>query len=413
MEYVTKRETCRWCGSRQLHKFISLGDMPLAWWFRKPEDIAHEIKVPLDVYFCEACNLVQICDIINPTLLFKNYFYISSVIPQLAQHFKDYALFLKKTYLTGENPKLLELWCNDGVLLQNFIDDKRIVTLWIDPSENVSALARKKWIHVMNDFFSEKKWEEIWDEFWLFDVITGSNMFAHIDDIVDIIKWVKKILKKDWVFIFEVHYLLDLIQGFQYDTIYHEHLTYYSVIAIKKIFSLQDMKIIDVQHLSMHWGGIRVITALQEAKYDINTAVDEFETREKEFGLDTLAKFNDFSKHILSHKHQVKTLLQSLKDAWKSIVGYWAPWRWTIFLNYCEITQESLSYIVDVSPLRQWMLMPWVHIEIVDPWVARQNPPDFFLVLAWNYIDSILDQEKELVKKWVKFIVPFPKIHIY
>lgn len=412
MNIITTRDSCRWCWSKKLHKILDLWNMPLAWGFLKSEDIKNEIKIPLDLFYCEECNLVQITSIVNPEILFKNYFYISSVIPKLAKHFYDYSIFLREKYLLWDNPKILEMWCNDGVLLQNFINDTKIFSLWIEPSNNVSKFAIDKWIQVINTFFTESKSQDIVKEYWEFDIITWSNMFAHIDNIIDVIHWVKNIIKKDWVFIFEVHYLLDLMKDFQYDTIYHEHLTYYSIIAIKKIFELQLMKIIDVIHLDMHGGGIRVVTSLNDSRNIINDSVKKFIDNEIKFWLDKLNTYMNFWDKVIEHKRSLIKILTDLKKEWKQIVWYWAPWRWTILLNYCNIDNTILDYIVDLSPLRKWMLMPWVHLEINDPTISRLSPPDFFLVLAWNYIDSILEQEKDLVNKWVKFIVPFPLINI-
>jgi len=386
--------------------------MPLAWGFLKKEEIPDEIKIPLDLYFCENCKLVQICTIVDPVKLFKNYFYISSVIPQLSTHFAEYATYLKQNFLDHAGTKLLEMGCNDGVLLQNFRNNKDVLSLGIDPSENVCQLARNKWLKVINDFFNEKSASYILQQYWKFDVVTGSNVFAHIDDISEIIKWAKMLLHKNSVFIFEVHYLANLMKDFQYDTIYHEHLTYYSVTAAKKIFEINNMKIIDVIHLEMHGGGIRVITALNESERDINPRVNEFLQQEALAGLDKVETFLDFWKQAINHKKELYALLKKIKDEGKSIVGYGAAGRGTILLNYCDIDTSILDYIVDVSPLRQGMLMPGTHIEIKNPSVARKNPPDFFFVLAWNYVDSIIKQERDLQNKGVKFIVPFPKINI-
>jgi ubiquinone/menaquinone biosynthesis C-methylase UbiE len=386
--------------------------MPLAGWFISPENFASEIKIPLELYVCENCKLAQICHIVDPDILFKNYFYISSVIKSLSEHFREYSIFLEKNYLNVPWSKLLEMWCNDGVLLQYFQNNRNISTLGIDPSSNVSKMAQDKWLDVINDFFNVASAEKIAKKYGKFDVLTWSNMFAHIDDIMEIIQSAKMILKDNGVFIFEVHYLYDLLKDFQYDTIYHEHLTYYSVIAIKKIFELQKMKVIDVIHLEMHGWGIRVVTTMEGAIHPILDSVEEFIQKEKEYGMEDMGLYKKMGEEIILHREKLTHMLLDIKNSWKSIVGYGAPGRWTILLNYCNIGTDILDYIVDVSPLRKGMYMPWVHVPIVDPSVAHNSPPDYFLVLAWNYIDSILSQEKILHDQGVKFIVPFPTIHI-
>lgn len=385
--------------------------MPLAWGFVREDQFENEQKIPLEVYLCENCKLAQICHIVDPVALFKNYFYISSVIKSLAEHFHEYSEFLRKKYLP-KGSKLIEMGCNDGVLLQYFKDDWDIFSIGIDPSENVTKLAKDKWLSVINDFFSPTSAEKIVAEYGKFNVLTGSNMFAHIDNIIDIINGAKIILQENWVFIFEVHYLLDLIKEFQYDTIYHEHLTYYSVMAAKNIFELQWMKIIEVQHLTMHGGWIRVVTALNESHHSIDDSVEKFIQEEKKYWLDQLDVYMWLDKKVKLHKEELKNILESIKKEGKTIIWYGAPGRGTILLNYCEIGANILDYIVDVSPLRKWMYMPGVHIPITDPMEARNNPPDYFLVLAWNYMDSILEQEQEIYSTWTQFIVPFPTIRI-
>lgn len=407
-----KRIKCRWCNGKKLHKILDLWNMPLAWWFLKKEKIYNEQKIPLDLYFCEECKLVQILNIIDPKVLFQKYFYISSIIPDLKKHFQTYYTFLINNYLINKWDKLLEIWCNDWVLLENFINNDSIFTLWIEPSENVSKLAKNKWLNIINDFFNLNTAKDILNKYWSFNVLTWSNMFAHIDDIVEIIKSAKIILKKEGVFIFEVHYLLDLLKENQYDTIYHEHLTYYSVLAIKNIFIIYWMKIIDVIHLDMHGWWIRVVTCFEDSKHNIKKSVNNFIKEEISYWLENLNNYLDFWKKVLAHKKELVNLLNKLKNNWSKIVWYGAPWRWTILLNYCGINDKILDYIVDISPLRQGMLMPWVHIPIKNPEKLDISSNDYILILAWNYSNSIIEQEKDIFKKWVKFIIPFPKIKI-
>lgn len=407
MPIYRKRNNCRGCGSKKIFKFLDLGEMPLAGGFLSSEKEAKkELKFPLDVYYCKNCGLTQILTIIDPSVLFKNYFYISSVIKSLSEHFKEYAEFLKKNYLKEDSSKLLEFGCNDGVLLQYLEGTK---SYGIDPSDNVSKIAKKKGLNVRTGFFNQESAKKILKGIGKVDVVTGSNVFAHVDDIHEIVKAAKLILKPDGVFIIEVHYLKDLLDKFQYDTIYHEHLCYYSIKALKKIFSIDDMKIIDVIHLEMHGGGIRVVAANKESSLRKKKSVSGFLSGEKDINFNRLKKFGKFCE---KHKRQLVSLLGKIKKKNQTIVGYGAPGRGTILLNYCNIGKNFLDYIVDVSPLRAGKLMPGVHVPIVGLQAARENPPDFFLVLAWNYALSILEQEKQLSGKGVKFIIPFPKIRI-
>ncbi len=404
------RSNCRGCFYEAPVKFMEFGEMPLAGGFLTNEQIENEQKVPLDVYFCPKCGLVQILDIINPEVLFSNYFYMSSVIKSLSEHFRDYSIFLQKNYLKENGAKLLEFGCNDGVLLQYLHNQPNIEAYGIDPSKNILEIAINKGFKVWNDYFCTNSANYILSEKGEFDVITGSNVFAHIDDIHEIIKAAKILLKKNGVFIVEVHYLKDLIDSFQYDTIYHEHLCYYSVTALKNIFALHDLKIIEVQHLPMHGGGIRVVSCRNTADLEEKPEVANFLEQEKTITLKELQKFGKLS---VNHKFSLFQFLKELKSENKKIVGYGAPGRGTILLNYAEIDNSVLDYIVDVSPLRAGKLMPGVHIPIFLPDKARQNPPDYFLVIAWNYAQSIMEQEEVLHKKGTKFIVPFPEIKVF
>jgi len=409
---ISHRNNCRGCYSKNLKCFFDLGMMPLAGGFLKKSQIASEVKIRLKVYFCKNCGLVQILDVVDPTVLFKNYFYISSVIKSLSEHFKEYSQFLKKKYLRKNGSKLLEFGSNDGVLLQYFKDNKKIKTIGIDPSVNVSKIAKKKGLNVIVDYFTQKSALKIKQKYGAMDVVTGSNVFAHVDDIHEIMKAAKILLKENGVFIIEVHYLLDLRKKFQYDTIYHEHLCYYSVFALKNIFKLEDLKIIDIYRLSMHGGGIRVVAAKESSSHKISNKVEKIIANELKNGLNKFSTFKKFASKANGHKNALKEILIKIKNKNKNIIGYGAAGRGTTLLNYCQIDTKILEYIVDLSPLRAGMLMPGVHVPIYHPEKSRKNPPDYFLVLAWNYIDSILKQEKKLKNRGVKFIIPFPKITI-
>ncbi len=410
---ILHRNNCRGCFSKNLRCFLDLGSMPLAGGFLKKDQIKKEVKIPLRVYFCNNCGLVQILDVADPTVLFKNYFYISSVIKSLSEHFKEYSQFLKNNYLKKDGAQLLEFGSNDGVLLLYFQNNKKIKTIGIDPSVNVSKLAKKKGLNVIVDYFNQHSAEKIKRKYGLMDVVTGSNVFAHVDEIHEIMKAAKLLLKKNGVFIVEVHYLLDLLKKFQYDTIYHEHLCYYSVYALRNIFELEDLKIVDVIRLPMHGGGIRVIAAKKNSNLKVSRNVKKLINLELKNGLNKFTTFKKFQSNTIAHKEKLRKLLLKIKKQKKSIIGYGAPGRGTILLNYCEIDSKILDYIVDLSPLRAGMLMPGVHVPIYHPEKSRKNPPDYFLVLAWNYIDSILKQEEGKLKKTgTKFIIPFPKIKI-
>lgn len=405
-----RRKNCRGCFSTRVTCFLDFGKMPLSGAFLSRTLQKDEIKYPLKVFFCHRCGLVQIFHVIDPEVLFKTYFYSSSVIPSLYKHFQDYAEFLKKNYLRSGS-QLLEFGSNDGVLLENF-KKSDIHAIGVDPSENVSKIAKKKGLNVIVDYFNKKCVKKIFNTYGQMDVVTGSNVFAHIDNIHEVLESAIMLLKPDGVFIVEVHYLGDLIEDYQYDTIYHEHLSYYSLIALNNIFRLRNLKIIDVIRMDMHGGGIRVVAAKKGSNRKPSKRVHDLIKMEKEQKLDTLGPFMKFKEKREAHRIKLLKLLKNIKKKGKRIVGYGAPGRGVTLLNYCNIGKDYLDYVVDSSPLRIGKLMPGVHIPIYPPTKPRHNPPDYFLVLAWNYIESILMQESDLQSRGVEFIVPFPRIKV-
>ena len=405
-EMISRRNSCRGCFSKKIFCFLDFGRVPLAGGFLSPEEIKKEKKFPLKIYYCKNCGLVQILDVVNPKILFNKYFYQSSVIRSLAGHFKEYSIFLKNRYLSKKNSKLLEFGCNDGVLLQYLRD---IDAYGVEPSKNISQLAKGRGFKIFQTYFNRKTAQKIKAQIGEVDVVSGSNVFAHIDDIHEVMKAAKILMKPEGVFIIEVHYLKDLIDKFQYDTIYHEHLCYYSVKALKKIMSLEDLKIIDIRHLAMHGGAIRVVIAKKDSGLKESQSVNRFVRNEAEINL---KKLKSLKTAYQKHRKGLVLLLRDLKNKKKQIAGYGAAGRGAMLLNFCGIGPKTVDYIVDVSPLRQGKLMPGTHIPIYGVEIARKNPPDYFLILAWNYASSIIKQEKKISQAGTKFIIPLPKISI-
>lgn len=406
---ATKRKTCRGCGGGNLRMFLNLGRMPLAGGYLNKGSRGKERRFPLKVYFCPNCGLVQILDVINPQILFKKYYYISSVIKSMDEHFQKYYVYLKKKYLNRKNASLLEFGSNDGVLLKYFLKDKDIKAVGVDPSENVTKMAKKIGCDVHLGYFNTQTALSLYKKYGKFDVVTGSNVFAHTDNIDEILYAADLLLKEGGHFIIEVHYLLDLIEKFQFDTVYHEHLSYYSLTSLKNIFAQYGFKLIDVVHLEMHGGGIRAVAVRSTTKTKESPELKKYLRKEKEL---TTLRLLKFQEKVDRQREKIRKLMRQLKRQHKKVVGYGAAGRGTILLNYCGIDRKHLKYVVDVSPLRQGKLMPGVRIPIYPLEKLRKRPSDYVLVIAWNYFDSILSQEKELMRRGVKFIKPLPEVSI-
>jgi SAM-dependent methyltransferase len=407
---VTHRDNCRVCGSRSLNKLFDLGDMPLAGSFLSSEmSINDENFFPLSVYYCEDCTLVQVLDVINPDYLFKNYNYESSVIPSLNNHFIEYSKFIKKRFAEIENLKILEFGSNDGVFLKEFSSNDAFC-LGVDPSLNVSKKAKEKGINIFNDYFNAESSRKIVEKYGHFDIVTGSNVLAHMDDVHTVVTAAKNVLRSSGVIIVEVHYLPDLINLNQYDTIYHEHLSYYTLRSLVELFRIHDMSVIDALKVDSHGGSIRVVASVdnkQKKSPNIKNILSE------ESGID-LEYFNNFAQNVESQSNEIVTILKELKKNGKKIIGYGAAGRGTIFLNYCGIGNDILDYIVDSSKLRIGKLMPGVHVPIKDICKLKEDEkkPDYILIIAWNYSDSIIEQARTLLNKNLKFIIPFPHVTI-
>lgn len=406
----THRNTCRICSSSDLTKFLSLGNHPPVDTFVSEQEFADEKRYPLDVYFCRHCSLVQLCDVVSPEELFHNeYAYFSSASQPLVRHFEAYATSLKARNCISPNDLIIDIGSNDGIFLQFFTKDYRV--LGVEPADNVATVAREKGIETITEFFNEAGAKKIRDKYGEAKVISASNVFAHIDDIDEIIRGVKALLAKDGVYIFEAHYLVDLIEKVEFDTIYHEHLCFYSVKPLQYLFDRFDMEIFDVERVAQHGGSIRVFTR-RKSGLPIEKSVNELLALEAKLGLHAEEVFLGFQEKVESIKDTLVNMIRGFRAEHKKIVGYGAPAKGNTLLNFCEFTPQDLEYISDTTPHKIGLFTPGSHIQVVSPEVYKTDTPDYILLLAWNYREFILEKEKELRSRGAKFIIPIPNVEI-
>ena len=407
---VNFRDDCRVCSNKKIKKIINLGDMPLAGGFiKKSNSKKKEIKVPLVCYYCDNCNLLQVKDSINSNILFDDYNYSSSTIPALKVHFRNYAKKIKNQFKEKKVVKLIEFGSNDGVLLKEFVKDKKFICLGVDPAINISKIAKKEGVNIYLGNFDVKAALEIENKYGKFDYITGSNVFAHIDDIHSVVLAAKMLLKTNGSFVTEVHYLPNLIELNQYDFIYHEHLNYYTLKSLIKLFEIHKLKLINAEMIQTHGGSIRVTVTPnlnKKASLKVKNILQSEKIINKKY-------FDRFNKNILIQRDKINQMLSNLVASKKRIVGYGASGRGTILLNYCNIDSKKLSYIVDESPLRAGKLMPGVKLPIfsIDYFKKDKVKVDYVLIIAWNYTDPIIKKVRK-INKDIKFIVPFPYPYI-
>jgi len=415
-KYV-RRDTCRFCQGTNLSKILDLGSMPLAGGFLKEKDFAHEKYYPLTLNFCRDCCLVQVSDVVSADVLFKNdYFFFSSAISTLVDHFKGYAgeiyeRFLKKM----PHPTILEIGCNDGVLLKPFLG-LGVRAIGVDPATNVVKTINSKDAIVINDFFTEKLAVAVKEKYGPIDAVVSSFSFAHIDDMIDVMKGIKLLLKDEGVFVFELYYLGTLIDEMQYDMVYHEHMSYYSLIALKSFLGKFGMEIFDVKSIpGVRSGSVRFYARnIGERKESVSVAVIEMMRHEQEKGFAEVAVYAEYSKKINNTRTQLVTLLKELKSAGKTIIGYGASGRGTVIMNYCSIDGRYLDYVVDDAPAKQGFFTPGTHVPIHSwDFVKESGVPDYAVLFAWAFTDEVIKKRQDFIKKGGKFIIPLPEVKIF
>jgi SAM-dependent methyltransferase len=413
MDMLEHRADCRVCHGKNVVKFLSLGQVPLAGDFVKEEEISKVKKYPLEVYFCRDCSLVQIMDIVPADVLFKDYRYLSSVMTTLKEHFEAHAREIVSRYNLNKNSFLVEIGPNDGVLMKP-LQELGMNVVGFEPAENIAKIASSKGLKIINDYFTKNNASKLVKSHGKADVILANNVMAHIDNIDEIMEGVSELLKDDGVFILEVHYIVDLIEKVQFDTIYHEHLMYYSMKALQRLMNRYGMEIVDVKRIPIHSGSISVHAKKINKSNEIYPAVHELMNLESSSGFYSEKIYFEFADKVKKVKNNLLKLINDLKSKNKRIICYGAPGRGTIFLNYLGITRKQIDYVIDQSPERFGRFVPGVNIPIYPPEVLEKEliPPDYALILAWSYEDEIINKERKFIARGGRFIIPLPDIRV-
>ncbi len=410
-------QNCRFCFSNNFTKVIDLGLVPLAGGFIKKNKynnlIREEKFYPLEIFFCQNCFLLQTANVIDQDILFTDYFYHSSSIKTLVDHFHK---FVDETFHILDKPEksfLVEIGCNDASLIKAALK-KGINAIGVDPAQNIVNPLIRKGIPIMNEYFTEQTSVKIIKKYEKADIIFSSNTLAHIEDMHTVFKGIKKLLKKDGRLVFEVHYLGDLIRDFQYDMIYHEHQYYYSLLTLQKFLDTFNLKIYDISHIPIHAGSVRYYVKHKTyAKYPVTDRVKKLKKQEIEGGLHKLKTFTIFNKRIMKTKKNLLKLLNTLKNDNKKIAGYGASGRGTIMMNYCGLDTNYLEYVIDDAPAKQGSFTPGTHLEIKNSKILyERNKPDYTLLFAWSFVEEIKRRNSEYLKKGGKFIIPLPEVQI-
>jgi SAM-dependent methyltransferase len=402
------RKNCRICFGKNFHKIINLGEMPPANAFLGQDELKRaEEQFPLSLYFCNDCGLVQLRHVVDPEILFKNYHYQTSASAPLVKHFREMALEIASKHIKNADELVVEIGSNDGVLLENLKQSARV--LGVDPDEKMAEIANSRGVPTLTGFFNKNTAKEILKNHGQAKVIVANNVLAHIDDLHSVIDGVKILLSGNGRFIFEAHWVGNLIGNGGYDQIYHEHLCYFSLHSISRLAKKFGLKVLDVALVPIHGESLKVTIGKNGS---VNKSVEMFLKKEKKLGLEKSATYEKFSKKVKTNKKELVKLLKQLKKDGKTIVGYGAPAKGNTLLNYCGIGPDILDFITDTTPIKQGLFTPGTRIPIMHPEKVHQTTPDYILLLAWNYAPEILKKETALRKKGVKFIIPVPQVRI-
>jgi SAM-dependent methyltransferase len=410
MTDITTQRTgahCRSCNSTELSIFLSLGDLPLSDGFLEARQLVdNEPRYPLDVAFCATCSLVQILETVPPEELFgADYPYFSSFTDTLLRHSEANVKERIAERKLGSDSLVVELASNDGYLLQYYKADG-VPVLGIDPAPGPVAAARAKGIDTLEAFFGLDFAKKLAAEGRRADVLHANNVLAHVADTNGFVAGIATLLKDDGVAVIECPYVKDLIEHGEFDTIYHEHLCYFSVTALRALFSRHGLYITRVVPLSIHGGSLRVFVEKQNRP---EQSVHDYIESEQRLGLDRLDYYADFSNRVNQIRTELNELLQGLKQRKARIVGYGAAAKGTIMLNYVGIGQETLDFVADRNTHKQGRYIPGVRLPISSPERVLAEQPDYVLILPWNFKDEIMAQQAEYRRRGGKFIVPVPR----
>ena len=370
-----------------------------------------EPRFPLEVAFCGYCSLVQLTASVPPERLFHEYFYFSSFADTAVQNAKEIANRLTAHRGLDSDSFVIELASNDGYLLRHY-QDHGVPVLGIEPAVNIAKVAQDRGVPTLNEFFNLELGERLHAADTTADIVHANNVLAHVPDLNGFVAGIARILKPSGLAVIEVPYVMDLIDLVEFDTIYHEHLCYFSLIALDRVFQRQGLKLVDAERIPIHGGSLRLFVQHGAVRTEQSSVLKELLLQERAKGLDRIDYFKDFAGKVENLRENLLGVLRELKGQGKRIAAYGASAKGSTLLNYFGVGRETLDFVVDRSTAKQGFYTPGTHLPIFPPEQLLREMPDYVLLLVWNFADEVITQQHDYCERGGHFIVPIPEVHV-